>query len=82
MQKQIELFTTGLPGAKMVPVRLVGVFPYRWRRGQYGGKYPETGRRKGQPVRVIAAGAMTPVLAEFDDAERFIVSRKGLRREA
>jgi hypothetical protein len=55
-------------------------FPYIWRWGTCGGKYPELGKRRGQPCRVVARGAMNSCLIRFEDGVGFVASRNGLKR--
>jgi hypothetical protein len=53
---------------------------YSWRWGECGGKHPETGRRKGAPVEVLARGKMNSALVRFADGLLAVVSRNGIRR--
>lgn len=57
-----------------------GPWPYVWRWGTCGGKYPETGKRKGRWCRVLARGAKNTVLVKFDDGYVATVSANGLKR--
>lgn len=53
---------------------------YRWRWGICGGKYPELGKRQGEPCRMVARGARNSCLIEFADGARFVTSRNGVQR--
>ncbi|MHC4644195.1 MAG: hypothetical protein ACYTBJ_01740 [Planctomycetota bacterium] len=53
-------------------------FPYIWRWGTCGGKYPETGKRKGMRCRVVTRGGKNSALIEFEDGYRAVASRNGL----
>ena len=55
-------------------------FPYIWRWGTCGGKYPEVGKRKGMRCRVVTRGGKNSALIEFEDGYRTISSRNGLRK--
>ena len=55
-------------------------YPYIWAWGTCQGKYPEIGKRKGRPCRMLARGSMNSALVEFEDGKRFVCSRNGLRR--
>lgn len=57
-----------------------GIFPYVWRWGTCGGKYPEVGKRKGMRCRMLASGAMNSARIEFEDGFKTITSRNGLRK--
>ena len=66
------------------PVAVVGVgedfLTHVWVWGTCKGKYPETGKRKGQPCRVIARGKKNSILVEFEDGYRSVVSRYAVRK--
>lgn len=56
-------------------------FPYVWRWGTCGGKYPVLGKRKGRRCRVLVRGRrMNSARIEFEDGWTVIASRNGLRR--
>ena len=56
-------------------------YPYTWRWGTCGGKYPAIGKRKGQRCTIIVRGAMNSCAVMFEDGTRFIASRNGLRKD-
>lgn len=56
---------------------------YRW----VWGKWPRdswdsenSASRKGQRCKLLAVGEMNAVVVEFEDGERFVTSRMGLRK--
>ena len=53
---------------------------YVWRWGPCGGKHPETGRRKGESVELLARGRCNSALVRFEDGLLAVVSRNGIRR--
>ena len=53
---------------------------YLWRWGPCGGKHPETGRRKGEAVELLARGRCNSALVRFADGLLAVVSRNGIRR--
>ena len=53
---------------------------YLWRWGPCGGKHPETGRRKGEAVELLARGRRNSALVRFADGLLAVVSRNGIRR--
>lgn len=59
-----------------------GELMHVWVWGTCNGKYPETGKRKGQPCRVLARGKKNSILVEFEDGYRAVVSRYAVRKES
>lgn len=55
---------------------------YRWAWSKYPREsWDRPGGRKGQRCRLLAVGAKNSALVEFEDGQRFVTSRYGLRRK-
>ena len=48
-----------------------------WRTGD--GKYPELGKRKDMPCKVLARGKKNNILVEFQDGYRIVTCRYAVR---